>query len=261
MGVQYPLSRLSRLTVRATVFLLFVSLFYYHKQALILIQPAKAKDHSGNLFVLPQKTPEEKVNKFYAWGDPNGINITSLLTYYEWLALEGIQKEKWSFDNFPLVPVWISKDTQSKRFIVKISMASFRKIPNARFLWGDRAVPILNFMVDALNRPTNNHRKRKPPRRDTTKLFQLLEQAYDIPFLVDFGDVPSCGNNVFSTSSIVSPGHKLYNIQLPLFGMCRPRTCNYSFRGSLYKIDIFYRALKVISGYYMRSYGCQEEYW
>ena len=238
MRVQYPLSRLSRLTVRATVFLLFVSHFYYHKQAQILIppkskakarEPAKAKDHSGNLFVLPQKTPEEKVNKFYAWGDPNGINITSLLAYYEWLALEGIKKENWSFDNYPLVPVWISKDTHSKRFIVKTSMASFRKIPNANFLWRDRAVPMLNFMVDALNRPTNNHSKRKPPRHDTTKLFQLLEQAYDIPFLVDFGDVPSCGNNVFSTSSIVSPGHNLYNIQLPLFGMCRPRTCNYSF--------------------------------
>lgn len=222
-------TRSSRLIVRVTVCLLFSVFFYYQQQAL-LMPNAKAKDQSSsrNIFAIAQnKTHDEELNKFYAWGDPNGINITSLHSYYEWLALEGIQKENWSFDNMPLVPVWISKDTQSKRFIVKISMVAFNKIPNARFLWGDRAVPMLNFMVETLNRPSNKHRK--PPRRDVTRLFELLEQAYDIPFLMDFGDVPKCGDNIFSASSIVSPQHKLYNLQLPLFTMCRPRTCNYSF--------------------------------
>lgn len=167
------------------------------------------------------------MNKFYAWGDPNGINVTSLLSYFEWLTLEGIQKEKWSFENYPLVPVWISKDTQSKRFNVKISKASFNKIPNARHIWSDRTVPMLKFMVETLNRPTNKHRK--PPRHDITRLFQLLELGYDIPFLMDFGDAPSCGDNAFHRSSIVSPEHKLFNLQVPIFAMCRPRTCNYSF--------------------------------
>ncbi len=86
---------------------------------------------------------------------------------------------------------------------------------------------MLNFMVATLNRPTNKHRK--PPRHDVTRLFQLLEQGYDIPFLMDFGDIPSCGDNVFNRSSIVSPQHKLFKLQVPIFAMCRPRTCNYSF--------------------------------
>ncbi len=97
-----------------------------------------AKDRSKIIISDPatSKTQEEEVNKFYAWGDPNGINVTALLSYYEWLTLEGIKKEKWGFDNMPLVPVWISKDTQSKQLIVKISKASFNKIPNARFFLG-----------------------------------------------------------------------------------------------------------------------------
>ena len=224
-----PPSRSARLIVRVTVWLLFVAHFYYDQQRLLMPKKVKAKGHSKNIVALAQNTHhDEKVNKFYVWGDPTGINITSLLSYYEWLTLEGIRKENWGFDNMPLVPVWISKDPKSKRFIVKISMASFNKIPNANYLWRDRAVPMLNFMVATLNdRPRRKHRK--PPRRDVTRLFQLLEQAYDIPFLLDFGDTPSCGDNVFSSSSIVSRPHKLHNLQLPLFEMCRPQKCNYSF--------------------------------
>ena len=177
---------------------------------------------------LPQTNDQYEVNKFYVWGDPNGINITALHSYYEWLTLEGLKNEKWSWSTWPSVPVWISKDTQSGRFVVKISMAAFNKIMNAKFLFGDRAVPMLNFMVETLNQPIGN-KQRQPPRRDVTRLFHLLEQGYDIPFLMDFGDEAMCGDKVFSPSSIVSPQHKLYNLHLPLFGMSRQRDCNYSF--------------------------------
>ena len=172
--------------------------------------------------------PQNKMNKFYAWDNPNGINIDSLLSYYEWLAFEGIRKEKWSYECWPIVPIWLRRDNQSGRVVVKISMAAYNKIPNARGgLWGDRVTPMLNFMVETLNRPVRT--RRHSPRRDVTRLFQLLEQGYDIPFLMDFGDVAICGNNVFNSSSIVHPQHKLFNLQVPIFAMCRQRDCQYSF--------------------------------
>lgn len=228
-----PSSRLPRwrLLVRVTVCLLLVAHFYKNQQLQLKKGLHDAKDHTKIIPYTTTKTEEEEVNKFYAWGDPNGINITSLLSYYKWLTIEGIHNERWSFDNMPLVPVSISKDhtkMEGGQFIVKISRAAFWKIPNAVVLWNMRAVPFLNFIVETLNRPIDKHRQ--PPRRDATRLLQLLDQGYDIPFLMDFGDVPSCGDRVFNRSSIVSPQHyKLFNLQLPIFGMCRQRECNYSF--------------------------------
>ena len=170
----------------------------------------------------------KEINKFYAWDDPNGISIDSLLSYYEWLTWEGIQKEKWSWECWPIVPTWLGRDDQSGRVVVKISMALFNKIMNARFLWRDRAVPMLNFMVETLNRPLHTSH-RHPPRRDVTRLFQLLERGYDIPFLIDFGDGTFCGDNIFRFSSIVNPEHELFNLHLPIFSMSRPRDCQHSF--------------------------------
>lgn len=222
-----------RLLVRVTVCLLLVAHFYKNQRDNFNynagIASHDAKSEIQKLFPIATETEEEEVNKFYEWEDPAGINITSLLSYYTWLTLEGIHHEKWSFDNMPLVPVWISKDNKMKggKFIVKISRAAYNKIPNAAHLWNMRAVPLLNFIVETLNRPMDMHRQ--PPRRDVTRLFQLLDRGYDIPFLMDFGDVPSCGDRAFHRSSIVSPQHKLFNLQLPIFGMCRQRECNYSF--------------------------------
>lgn len=218
-------SKSSRLLIRATVSLLVTANFFHQQQVLLM---PKANNHAKIILDPAKKKGDEEVNKFYVWGDPNGINITALHSYYEWLTLEGLKRENWSWSTWPSVPVWISKDTQSGRFVVKISMAAFNKIMNAKFLFRDRTIPMLNFMVETLNQPIGN-KQRQSPRRDVTRLFHLLEQGYDIPFLMDFGDEAMCGDKVFSPSSIVSPQHKLYNLHLPLFGMCRQRECNYSF--------------------------------
>ncbi len=157
-------SRLPRwqLLVRVTVCLLLVADFYKNQQHTTSTIAGIAsrmmlkitKEHSQIIPYTATKTEEKerKFNKFYEWGDPDGINISSLLSYYEWITVEGIHREKWSFDNMPLVPVWISKDRKMKggQFIVKISSAAYYKIPDARYLWNMRAVPFLNFIVETL---------------------------------------------------------------------------------------------------------------
>ena len=85
-------------------------------------------------------------------------------------------------------------------------------------------------MNDAINLPMNMTSRNEPPRRNLSRMYKLLQHGYEIPFLVDFGDVSKCSNNLFQTSTvIVDSNHAFRNLHVPVFGMGRPRACNHSF--------------------------------
>ena len=66
------------------------------------------------------------LNTFYRWDDSSGVNITDMITYHDWLAREGIAKERTGYNNWPVTPLVIVHDNATNKFQVKMSRSMVR---------------------------------------------------------------------------------------------------------------------------------------
>ena len=176
-----------------------------------------------------KRNEETNYTKFHKWEDSNGINIFSMLSYYRWFVTNGRYDDTYGMDNFPIIPLVITKkplSTSSQDVEIKVSITALEKMVLQKFFVKDRIKPMMEFTTNAINQARKSRNIRNPPRHNLTRFFQIIDDGYEIPFLFEFSDECRCGDNSFKLSKSADG---LEHLHLPIFTMARTMGCNFSF--------------------------------
>jgi hypothetical protein len=177
----------------------------------------------------PHQHKEIQKNKFYEWDDIKGIDINSLLSYFEWFTSVGLETPEkfFGWNHFPHLPIIITKkNPKSKMIEVAYSCTAMKKFPAYKHFLKDRVKPMLQFMKSALNQ--NRDRDRTLPRHELDRLYQALDRGTQIPMLFDMSDDADCGKGHLVYQGPMT-NDTLTEFNLPLFSMGRNLNCNFAF--------------------------------